>query len=112
MKHPPVRQMINAGLPIALASDYNPGSSPSGNMKMIMSLGCIQLRMLPEEVINAVTINSAYAMGLSESHGSITKGKVANVFITKEIPSCEFMPYAFGSDLIETVILKGNIIKQ
>ena len=112
MKDPPVKQMINAGLPIALASDYNPGSSPSGNMKMIMSLGCIQLRMLPEEVINAVTVNSAYAMGLTESHGSITKGKVANVFITKEIPSYEFMPYAFGSDLIETVILKGNIIKH
>ena len=108
---PPVRKMINAGLPVALASDYNPGSSPSGNMKLIMSLGCIKLRMLPEEVINAVTINSAYAMGLSETHGSIAIGKVANVFITKEIPSYEFMPYAFGSDLIDTVILKGIIIK-
>jgi imidazolonepropionase len=111
MPDPPVRKMINAGLPVALASDYNPGSSPSGNMKLIMSLGCIKLRMLPEEVINAVTINSAYAMGLSETHGSIAKGKVANVFITKEIPSYEFMPYAFGSDLIDTVILKGKIIK-
>jgi len=111
MTYPPVRKMINAGLPIALASDYNPGSSPSGNMKLIMSLGCIKLRMLPEEVINAVTINSAYAMGLSETHGSIARGKVANIFITKEIPSYEFMPYAFGSDLIEIVILKGNIIK-
>jgi imidazolonepropionase len=106
---PPVRKMINSGLPVALASDYNPGSSPSGNMKLIMSLGCIRLKMLPEEVINAVTINSAYAMGLSETHGSIAKGKVANVFITKEIPSYEFMPYAFGSNLIETVILKGKI---
>jgi imidazolonepropionase len=111
MPDPPVRKMINSGLPVALASDYNPGSSPSGNMKLIMSLGCIKLRMLPEEVINAVTINSAYAMGLSETHGSIAKGKVANVFITKEIPSYEFMPYAFGSDLIDTVILKGKIIK-
>ena len=110
MPDPPVRKMINAGLPIALASDYNPGSSPSGNMKMIMSLGCIKLRMLPEEVINAVTINSAYAMGISETHGSIARGKVANVFITKEIPSYEFMPYAFGSNLIETVILKGKIV--
>jgi imidazolonepropionase len=109
MPDPPVRKMINAGLPIALASDYNPGSSPSGNMKFIMSLGCIKLKMLPEEVINAVTINSAYAMGLSETHGSIAIGKVANVFITKEIPSYEFMPYAFGSNLIETVILKGKI---
>jgi imidazolonepropionase len=106
----PARKMIDAGLPLALASDYNPGSSPSGNMKLIMSLACIRLRLLPEEVINAVTINSAYAMGLSETHGSILRGKVANVFITKEIQSYEFMPYAFGSDLIETVILKGKII--
>ncbi len=104
---PPARKMIDAGLPVALASDYNPGSSPSGNMKLVMSLGCIKLKMLPEEVINAVTINSAYAMGISETHGSIAKGKVANVFITKEMPSYDFMPYAFGSNLIETVILKG-----
>jgi imidazolonepropionase len=110
MSDPPVRKMIDAGLPVALASDYNPGSSPSGNMKFIMSLGCIKLRMLPEEVINAVTINSAYAMGISDTHGSIARGKVANVFITKEIPSYEFMPYAFGSDLIETVILRGKVI--
>ena len=107
---PPARKMISAGLPVALASDYNPGSSPSGNMKLIMSLGCIKLKLLPEEVINAVTINSAYAMGLSETHGSIAKGKVANIFITKEMPSYEFMPYAFGSNLIETVILKGRIV--
>ena len=109
MPDPPVRKMINAGLPVALASDFNPGSSPSGNMKMIMSLGCIKFKMLPEEVINAVTINSAYAMGISETHGSIARGKVANVFITKEIPSFEFMPYAFGSNLIETVILRGKV---
>jgi imidazolonepropionase len=108
---PPARRMIEAGLPVALASDYNPGSSPSGNMKIVMSLGCILLKMYPEEVINAVTINSAYAMGISSTHGSIARGKVANVFITKEIPSYNFMPYAFGSDLIETVILKGEIIK-
>ena len=112
LKDPPVRKMIDAGLPVALSSDYNPGSSPSGNMKLIMSLGCIKLRMLPEEVINAVTINSAYAMGLSATHGSIARGKVANVFITKEIPSYEYMPYAFGSDLIDTVILKGKLIKK
>jgi imidazolonepropionase len=112
MPDPPVRKMINAGLPVALASDYNPGSSPSGNMNLIMSLGCIRLKMLPEEVINAVTINSAYAMGISETHGSIAKGKVANIFITKEIPSYEFIPYSFGSNLIETVILKGKIIKR
>ena len=107
---PPVRKMIDAGLAVALASDYNPGSSPSGNMKLVMSLACIRWKMLPEEVINAVTLNSACAMGLSETHGSIAKGKVANIFITKEIPSYEFMPYAFGSDLIETVILRGKII--
>lgn len=112
MPDPPVRKMINAGLPIALASDFNPGSSPSGNMKFIMSLGCIKLKMMPEEVINAVTINSAYAMGISDTHGSIAPGKVANVFITKEIPSYEFMPYAFGSNLIETIILKGKIINK
>ncbi len=106
---PPARKMIDAGLPVALASDYNPGSSPSGNMKLIMSLACIRLKMLPEEAINAVTINSAYAMGISETHGSIARGKVANVFITKKIPSYEFMPYAYGSDLIETIILKGRV---
>lgn len=109
MVDPPVRKMIDAGLPVALASDYNPGSSPSGDMKFIMSLACIKLRMLPEEAINATTINSAYAMGLSKTHGSIAKGKIANVFITKEIPSYEFMPYAYTSDLIDTIILNGEI---
>jgi len=109
---PPARKMINAGLPLAMASDYNPGSSPSGNMKLIMSLGCIKLKLIPEEAINAVTINAACAMGLSGTHGSIARGKVANLFITKEIPSYEFMPYAFGSNLIETVILKGKIWRK
>ena len=112
MHYPPARKMINAGLPLALASDYNPGSSPSGNMKLVMSLGCVKLRMLPEEVINAVTLNSAYAMGLSETHGSIAIGKVANVFITKEMPTYQFMPYAYGSDLIDTVILKGQVFSS
>jgi imidazolonepropionase len=106
---PPARKMIDAGLPLALASDYNPGSSPSGNMKFIMSLGCIRLKMLPQEVINAVTINTAYAMGISETHGSITVGKKANLFITKKIPSYEYMPYAYGSNLVEKVILNGEI---
>ncbi|HLP74918.1 MAG TPA: imidazolonepropionase [Bacteroidales bacterium] len=104
---PPVRKMIGAGLPVALASDYNPGSSPSGNMKLVMSLACIRWKMLPEEAVNAVTINAAYAMGISETHGSVTRGKVANLFITKPMPSIHFMPYAFGSDLIESVILRG-----
>ena len=109
MKFSPVREMINAGLPVALASDYNPGSAPSGNMKFIMSLGCINYKMITEEVINATTINTAYAMGVSEKLGSIARGKIANVFITKEIPSIEFMPYSFGSDLIDMVILNGEI---
>jgi len=107
--NPPARDMIQAGLPLALASDYNPGSSPSGNMKLIMSLGTIKLKMLPEEVIHATTLNGAYAMGLNESHGTIAKGKKANLFITKEIPSYEFMPYAYGSYLIDTPILNGKI---
>jgi imidazolonepropionase len=107
---PPARRMIDSGLPVALASDYNPGSSPSGNMKLVMSLGCILLKMLPEEALNAVTINSACAMGISETHGSIAIGKVANLFITKPMPSLAYFPYAFGSDLIEKVILKGKII--
>lgn len=111
MTDPPARKMIDAGLPLALASDYNPGSSPAGNMKFIMSLGCIRMKMLPEEVINAVTINSAYAMGISETHGSITVGKKASVFITKKIPSYEFLPYAYGSNLLEKVILNGEIVQ-
>ena len=110
MKYAPVRKMIEAGLPVALASDYNPGSSPSGNMKFIMSLGSVNLRMLPEEVINAVTLNGAYAMGVEDKLGTITRGKVANVFVTKEIPGYEFMPYAYGSDLIDMVVLNGEVI--
>lgn len=110
MVDPPVRKMIQAGLPVALASDYNPGSSPSGDMKFVMSLGCIKLRMLPEEAINATTINGAYALGISDTHGSICKGKVANIFITKPVPSIEFLPYAYTSDLVDTVILNGKII--
>lgn len=110
MIHAPAREMINAGLPIALASDFNPGSSPSGNMQLILSMGCIMFRMLPAEAINACTINGAYAMDVSHKLGSITKGKLANVFITKPIPSVEFMPYYYGSNKIEQVILNGEII--
>ncbi len=107
---PPARKMIDAGLPIAFASDFNPGSSPSGNMNLMMSLGCVQYRLTPEEVINACTINSAYAMHLSHEVGSITIGKKANFFITKPISSYGFIPYSFGSNLIESVYLNG--IKQ
>jgi imidazolonepropionase len=107
----PVRKMMNAGLPIALASDYNPGSSPSGNMKFILSLGCINYKMTPNEVINATTKNTAYAMGVEDIAGSIARGKKANVFITKNIPSIEFMPYAYTSHLIDTVILNGKVVE-
>lgn len=105
----PVRKMIDAGLPVALASDFNPGSSPSGNMSFISSLGCIKYNMMPEEVINATTLNSAYAMGVSDCFGSITKGKTANLFITSEAGSIASLPYNFGSNLIETVIINGEI---
>ena len=105
----PVRQMIQAGLPVAMASDYNPGSSPSGNMHFIQSLGCLKYGMSPEETIHATTINSAYAMGISQSYGSIARGKVANLFITKEISNYSVIPYSFGSNLVESVILNGEL---
>ncbi|MCL4136521.1 UNVERIFIED_CONTAM: hypothetical protein GTU68_036802 [Idotea baltica] len=106
----PARNMIEAGLPLALASDYNPGSTPSGNMNFVISTACIKMKMTPEEAINAATLNAAYAMNLSETHGSITKGKKANLILTKEIPSYGFLPYAFGSHLIDTVFIDGEII--
>ena len=106
----PGRQIIDAGLPLALATDYNPGSTPSGNMNFVVATACIKMKLTPEEAINASTINGAYAMGLSDSHGSISKGKSASVMITKEIPSYGYLPYAFGSNLIETVIISGQII--
>lgn len=106
----PAREMIAAGLPIALATDYNPGSTPSGNMNFVVATACIKMKMTPEEAINAATINGAYAMGLSDTHGSITIGKKANLIITKSIPSYYQLPYAFGSNLIETVMLEGQNI--
>ena len=109
LQNPPARKMIDAGLPVAVASDYNPGSSPAGNMNLMISLLCIQYKMTPEEAINAATINSAYAMDLSTSHGSIAIGKKANVFITKEIPNYSYIPYSFGSNLVETVIINGEV---
>ena len=104
----PARKIIDAGLPLALATDYNPGSTPSGNMNFVISTACIKMRMTPEEAINAATINGAYAMGLSRTHGSITKGKTANLIITKKIPSYGYLPYAFGSNLIDCMILNGS----
>lgn len=109
MVYAPVRKMIDNGLPVAMASDFNPGSSPSGNMQLILSMGCIKYKMLPEEAINAVTLNSAYAMGVSDILGSIAIGKKANLFITKPIPSIEYMPYSFGSNKVDRVILNGKI---
>jgi imidazolonepropionase len=106
----PGRDLIEAGLPLALATDYNPGSTPSGNMNFVVATACIKMKLTPEEAINAATINGAYAMGLSETHGTITKGKVANLIITKPIPSYGFLPYAFGSNCIESVIIKGKLI--
>ncbi len=103
----PGRTLIDAGLALALATDYNPGSSPSGNMNFVVSAACIKMKLTPEEAINAATINGAYAMGLSKTHGSITKGKKASLIITKEIPSYGYVPYAFGSNCIETVICNG-----
>jgi imidazolonepropionase len=105
----PVRKMIAAGLPVALASDYNPGSSPSGNMSFISSLGCIKYNMTPEEVINATTLNAAYAMGISDCLGSISRGKIANLFITTEASGIESLPYHFGSNMVETVIINGEV---
>ena len=106
---PPARKMMEAGLPLAIASDYNPGSSPSGNMSLMVALACIKMKMTPEEAINASTINTAVTVELEKTHGSITKGKIANVFITKPMPSVAFLPYAFGSNVIDTVILNGQI---
>ncbi len=107
---PPARKMIDAGLPLAIASDYNPGSAPSGNMSLMMALACIKMKLTPEEAINAVTINTAKTLELENQVGSITKGKLANVWITKKIPSIGFIPYSFGSNLVDTVILNGKII--
>lgn len=108
---PPARQMIEAGLGVALASDFNPGSSPSGNMKFVLSLACIKMRMTPAEAINAATLNSAYAMGLSKEYGSITVGKKANFFLTSRIPSIEYIPYAYTSPLVRRVFLQGREVK-
>lgn len=102
------RKVIDEGLPLAVASDYNPGSTPSGDMKFVISLACIKMRLLPAEAINAGTMNSAYAMGLSKDYGSITKGKVANFYITKPIPSVDFIPYAYTTPIIRRVFLKGE----
>ena len=110
MDYQPARQLINAGCAIALASDYNPGSSPSGNMNFVNAISCIQMKMLPEEVINASTINGAYAMEVEKELGSITKGKRANLIFTKSIPSLAYLPYSFGTNLIDKVMINGEFL--
>ncbi|TXE17296.1 imidazolonepropionase [Psychroserpens burtonensis] len=104
----PGRAIIDAGLPLALATDYNPGSTPSGNMNFVVSTACIKMKLTPEEAINAATINGAYAMGISNLYGSICRGKKANLIITKKLPSYYHLPYAFGDNAIETVIINGE----
>lgn len=104
----PARQMLNAGLPLALATDFNPGTTPSGNMNFVVATACIKMKMTPEEAINAATINGAYAMGLEKTHGSITLGKKANIIISKEVTSFYQLPYCFGTDLIDSVIIEGK----
>ena len=109
--YPPARKMIDAGLAVALASDFNPGTAPSGNMRFVTSLASIKMKMTPAEALNAATLNSACAMGESKEFGSITRGKMANFYITKPLPSLAFMPYAHQTPVIERVVLKGKIIK-
>ena len=108
MPYAPARKMIDSGLPLALASDYNPGSTPSGDMKFVVSLACIKMRLLPAEAINAATINAACAMGLSGDYGSIATGKVANFFITEPVPSVDFVPYAYTTPLVSRAFLAGK----
>ncbi len=107
---PPGRRMIDSGLPLAIASDYNPGSAPSGNMLTMLALACIKMKLTPEEAINAATINTAAALELLRTHGTLTVGKVANVIITQPIPSIAFLPYAFGTNTVETMILNGRLV--
>ena len=110
MPFQPARKLIDAGCAVALASDYNPGSSPSGNMNLVVAMSCIQMRMLPEEAINAATINGAYAMECGDQLGSITIGKKANLIITKPIPSLAYLPYSFGTNLIDKVMINGEFV--
>lgn len=106
----PGRQLIDSGLPLALATDFNPGSTPSGNMNFVVSTACIKMKLTPEEAINAATINGAYAMGIDKEYGSITRGKKANIIITKAVPSYNYLPYAFGENNIDQVLINGEYI--
>ena len=106
----PARKMIDAGLPVAMASDFNPGTSPSGNMQLILSMACIRYRLTPEEALNATTLNTAYAMGVSDEVGSITKGKLANLIVTQPMTQLEFMPYYYGANKVAKMILNGKFV--
>ena len=106
----PARKMIDAGLPVAMASDFNPGTSPSGNMQLILSMACIRYRLTPEEALNATTLNTAYAMGVSDEVGSITRGKLANLIVTQPMTQLEFMPYYYGANKVERMILNGKFV--
>ena len=108
MPFAPARRMIEAGLPLALASDYNPGSTPSGDMKFVLSLACIKMRLLPAEALNATTLNAAAAMGLSGDYGSIARGKVANCYVTEPLSSIDYLPYAYTSPVVKRVFLGGE----
>jgi len=107
---PPARQLINAGLPLAIATDYNPGSAPSGNMSFVIALACIKMKLTPEEALNAATMNTASALELQDRLGSVTRGKLANLFVTRPIPSLAYIPYSFGATLVDKVILNGNLV--
>ncbi len=110
--YPPARKIIQAGLPLVIASDYNPGSSPSSNMFTMWSLACIGMKLMPEEALNAVTINGACAIELESTHGSIERGKIASVIITKPVPSLAYIPYHFGMEIIKTIIINGNVFHE
>lgn len=110
MQYPPARKLIDAGAAVALATDYNPGSSPSGNMNLVLAMACIQMKMLPEEAINAATLNGAYAMEVENDAGSIRKGKKANLIVTHSVPSLAYLPYSFGEDWIDKVMINGEFV--
>ena len=107
----PARKMIDSGLPVAMASDFNPGTSPSGNMQLVMAMACIRYKLTPEEALNAVTLNTAYAMGVSDTLGSIARGKTANLIITQPMPQLAYMPYFYGTNKVEKMILNGKLVK-
>jgi imidazolonepropionase len=110
MQYPPARKLIDAGAAVALATDYNPGSSPSGNMNLVLAMACIQLKMLPEEAINAATVNGAFAMEVQKEAGSIRKGKRANLIVTSPVSSVAYLPYSFGENWIDKVMINGEFV--